>query len=83
MPFCKPEHGIETSKRPSGIGEYLEGNELRNSGFKMHYLVNVDREDVCDMKLDAEKVADFEKAVDQQVGVSCPNPPRLIPSRLN
>eukprot|EP00981_Chlorochromonas_danica_P010976 scaffold3595_cov235-Ochromonas_danica.AAC.14 len=66
LPFCKPEHGIETSKRPSGIGEYLEGNELRNSGFKMHYLVNVDREDVCDMKLDAEKVADFEKAVDQQ-----------------
>ena len=29
--------GIETKKRPSGIGEILEGNELRNSGFKLHF----------------------------------------------
>jgi hypothetical protein len=37
LPFCKPDHGILTEKRPSGIGEILEGYELRNSGFKMHF----------------------------------------------
>jgi hypothetical protein len=37
LPFCKPAHGIETKKRPSGIGEVLEGNELRNSGFKLYF----------------------------------------------
>jgi hypothetical protein len=37
LPFCKPDHGIETKKRPSGIGEILEGNELRNSGLKLHF----------------------------------------------
>jgi transmembrane 9 superfamily member 3 len=37
LPYCKPEHGIETHKKTSGIGEVLEGNELRNSGFKMHF----------------------------------------------
>jgi len=41
LPFCKPEHGIQTLKRPSGFGEILEGNELRNSGFKMHFGSNV------------------------------------------
>lgn len=37
LPFCKPALGIETKKRPSGIGEILEGNELRNSGLKLHF----------------------------------------------
>lgn len=66
LPFCKPAHGIETSKRPSGIGEYLEGNELRNSGFKMHFGEDVDRADVCSLLLDADSARQFEAAVDQQ-----------------
>ena len=37
LPFCKPEHGIETEKKASGIGEFLEGNVLRNSGLKLHF----------------------------------------------
>jgi hypothetical protein len=37
LPYCKPEHGIGTSKKASGIGEALEGNELTNSGFKLHF----------------------------------------------
>ena len=37
LPYCKPDHGITTKKRPSSIGEVLEGNELRNSGFKVHF----------------------------------------------
>lgn len=37
LPFCKPDMGVDTKKRASGIGEVLEGNELRNSGFKLHF----------------------------------------------
>ena len=66
LPFCKPSHGIETNKRPSGIGEILEGNELRNSGFKLHFAQNVDREDICDMSLDKDTAKEFESAVDNQ-----------------
>jgi hypothetical protein len=40
LPYCKPELGIETKRRPSGIGEILEGHELRNSGFKLHFASN-------------------------------------------
>ena len=49
LPYCKPDHGIDTSKRATGIGEMLEGNELRNSGFKLHFPEDVKTEDVCDM----------------------------------
>eukprot|EP01041_Mallomonas_annulata_P001899 gene1899-3678_t len=66
LPFCKPDLGIETKKRPSGIGEILEGNELRNSGFKLHFAYDVDREDVCQMELTKAQVAAFELAVEQQ-----------------
>jgi len=66
LPYCKPEHGISTAKKPSGIGEVLEGNHLQNSGFKLHYQRNVNREDVCDIMLDAASAAEFELAVDQQ-----------------
>lgn len=37
LPYCKPAHGIETKKRLAGMGEVLEGNELRNSGLKLHF----------------------------------------------
>lgn len=66
LPFCKPSHGIETAKKPSGIGEILEGNQLQNSGFKLHFGTNVDRESVCDMVLEKETAKEFESAVDNQ-----------------
>lgn len=66
LPYCKPSHGIETHKRASGIGEILEGNELTNSGLKLHFPVNIDREDVCDVTLDKKSADEFELAVDRQ-----------------
>ena len=66
LPFCHPEHGIERHKRPSGIGEILEGYELTNSGLKVHFPTDVDREMVCDMTLDEDTAGRFESAVDQQ-----------------
>jgi len=36
-------------------------------GSLLLFTANVDREDICDMKLDKETAAEFEVAVDQQV----------------
>jgi transmembrane 9 superfamily member 3 len=66
LPYCHPDHGIERHKRPAGIGEILEGYELRNSGVKMHFATDVDNEIVCEKKLSSDEVKHFEKAVDQQ-----------------
>lgn len=66
LPFCKPDHGIETHKRPSGIGELLEGNMLTNSGMKLHFKDNVERKLVCDQVLTKDTSDKFEYAVDNQ-----------------
>lgn len=66
LPYCKPEHGIETKKRSAGIGEILEGHVLTNSGLKLHFPVNIEREDVCDLVLDKESVIEFDLAVMNQ-----------------
>ncbi len=66
LPYCHPQHGIERHKRPAGVGEILEGYELRNSGVKMHFPDNVDNEEVCAMVLSKEDASKFEMAVDQQ-----------------
>lgn len=66
LPYCKPSHGIETHKRPSGIGEILEGNLLTNSGFKVHFKRDVEKEDVCDLILSKDFAGEFETAVDNQ-----------------
>ena len=66
MPYCKPDHGIDTAKRATGIGEMLEGNELRNSGFKLHFPEDVKTEDVCDMVLTKQAEADFNEAISTQ-----------------
>lgn len=66
LPYCKPDHGIDTKRKPSSIGEVLEGNELRNSGFKLHFAVDVEREVVCDTELTALDAAHFQDAIDQQ-----------------
>jgi len=66
LPYCHPEHGIERHKRPAGIGEILEGYELRNSGVKMHWATDVDNEVVCEMKLTEDQAQHFSYAVDQQ-----------------
>ena len=52
----------------SGIGEVLEGNELRNSGLKLHFKGDIVKEDVCDLELKDSAVIDsFKTAVSNQV----------------
>lgn len=66
LPYCKPDHGIDTAKRATGIGEMLEGNELRNSGFKLHFPEDVKTEDICDMVLTEQAEGDFNEAISTQ-----------------
>ena len=66
LPYCKPAHGIDVTRRVAGIGEVLEGNALHNSGLKLHFATDINREDVCDVVLDATSAAAFELAVDRQ-----------------
>lgn len=52
LPFCAPDVVGIKKKRPSGLGEILAGNELRNSGvdirFKREYVcVSRERERGC------------------------------------
>ncbi|CAM9399575.1 unnamed protein product, partial [Phaeothamnion confervicola] len=39
LPFCKPQLNVGTRKKNAGIGEILAGNELRNSGYSIHFTV--------------------------------------------
>lgn len=66
LPYCHPDHGIERRKRPAGIGEILEGYELRNSGLKMHFAQDIKNEEVCEMTLDKKSADRFISAVNQQ-----------------
>ena len=66
LPYCHPEHGIERAHRPAGIGETLEGYELRNSGLKMDFAQNVKDEEVCEMVLNEETAKKFRDATNRQ-----------------
>ena len=66
LPYCHPEHGIERAHRPAGIGETLEGYELRNSGLKMHFAQDVKNEEVCEMVLDEQTATKFREATNRQ-----------------
>ena len=65
LPFCKPSD-LETKKRPSGIGEILEGHELTNSGFLLHFATDIQSEVFCELEVDEEVAQRFETAIDQQ-----------------
>ena len=66
LPYCHPEHGIERAHRPAGIGETLEGYELRNSGLKMHFAQDIKNEEVCEMVLNEETAKQFHDATNRQ-----------------
>jgi transmembrane 9 superfamily member 3 len=65
LPFCKPTD-LETKKRPSGIGEVLEGHYLTNSGLLLHFNTNVKNDVFCEIHLDESIVSQFEHAIDEQ-----------------
>mmetsp|Transcript_35820 Transcript_35820/g.47291 ORF Transcript_35820/g.47291 Transcript_35820/m.47291 type:complete len:612 (-) Transcript_35820:410-2245(-) len=63
LPFCKPQLGLPTQKKRAGIGEILEGNELRNSGYFLAFAEDVERTVICSMTLDKLNAKAFSSAV--------------------
>ena len=37
LPFCHPDLGLEAKKKSLTIGETLEGHDLTNSGYEIHF----------------------------------------------
>ena len=64
LPYCKPELGIQLSKKTLGIGEQLEGHDLTNSGYDIHFAQDVAPTKLCSQKLDKLSAIVFASAVD-------------------
>ncbi|CAM9735509.1 unnamed protein product, partial [Ectocarpus fasciculatus] len=64
LPFCVPELVEGTKqKRPSGLGELLAGNELRNSGMDVKFKAPLPKTALCTKLLDKTSAAQFRNAV--------------------
>lgn len=62
VPFCKPS-GKTIKHKSDGVGALLEGSDLTDSGFKLHFRENQKNSVLCDKKLSADDVAEFTHAV--------------------
>lgn len=63
LPFCKPNMGLKIKKKRAGIGEMLDGHELRNSGVPMDFKRTADRLETCSTVLSKEDAKEFARAV--------------------
>eukprot|EP01114_Cavostelium_apophysatum_P019508 TRINITY_DN630_c0_g1_i1.p1 TRINITY_DN630_c0_g1~~TRINITY_DN630_c0_g1_i1.p1 ORF type:complete len:594 (-),score=172.03 TRINITY_DN630_c0_g1_i1:78-1859(-) len=65
LPFCKPEEGNIEGKM-EGLGEALQGYELRKSGIPIKFKENVEKTVVCESILTEEEADMFRTAVKHQ-----------------
>lgn len=66
LPYCVPPMAEGAKKkRPSGLGEILAGNELRNGGIDIKFKVPEAKKALCTTVLDEKKAALFRNAVEQ------------------
>ena len=64
LPYCKPELGIQLTKKALSIGEQLEGHDLTNSGYDIHFAQDVAPTKLCSQRLDKLSSMVFSSAVD-------------------
>jgi transmembrane 9 superfamily protein 3 len=64
LPFCQPEKQIES--RFEGLGEALQGYELRKSAMDFRFKENVDRKEICSKALSLKESKKFAHAVKKQ-----------------
>ena len=62
--YYQPELGIQLSKKPLSIGEQLEGHDLTNSGYDIHFGQDVPPTKLCSQYLDKISSVVFASAVD-------------------
>eukprot|EP00903_Cladosiphon_okamuranus_P013038 g12165.t1 len=66
LPFCVPNVVGFMKKRPSGLGEILAGNELRNSGVDIKFKHPQEKTPLCTKVLDEDSASEFRRAVEQK-----------------
>ncbi|KAJ8557815.1 hypothetical protein K7X08_004581 [Anisodus acutangulus] len=61
LPYCRPADG---DHKRGGLGEALGGNDLIDSRIDIKFRRDVEKRSICELKLDASKVAQFKYAID-------------------
>jgi len=64
LPFCQPEKQIESHFE--GLGEALQGYELRKSAMPLRYKENIDRKEICSKILSLSESKKFQHAIKNQ-----------------
>lgn len=61
LPYCHPADG---DHKRGGLGEVLGGNDLIDSRIDIKFKRDVEKRSICELKLDASKIAQFKYAID-------------------
>jgi hypothetical protein len=61
---AQPELGVLVDKKEQSLGEQLEGHDLTNSGFQIHFMQDVPVTKLCSQTLDRETALVFGAAVE-------------------
>jgi len=64
IPYCKPDHGIDSVRKSHSLGEQLEGHELHNSGYHLHFGTMQKEVKVCTLTLDDTTRSIFNEAIE-------------------
>ena len=64
IPYCKPDDGIDTVRKSHSLGEQLEGHELHNSGYHLHFGTMQKSVKVCTLELDDKTRSRFNNAIE-------------------
>ncbi|KAH0658951.1 hypothetical protein KY285_029258 [Solanum tuberosum] len=61
LPYCRPGDGYH---KQGGLGEVLGGNALIDSRIDIKFKRDVEKRSICELELDASKIAQFKYAID-------------------
>ncbi|XP_060216927.1 transmembrane 9 superfamily member 1-like [Lycium barbarum] len=61
LPYCRPADG---DHKRVGLGESLGGNDLIDSQIDIKFKRDVEKRSICELKLDASKIAQFKYAIE-------------------
>jgi len=64
LPYCPPQKVVETSME--GLGEALQGYELRKSAVKIYFKRNMQETEICPKALTQREVGQFISAIKRQ-----------------
>ncbi|KAK8795624.1 hypothetical protein WA158_000281 [Blastocystis sp. Blastoise] len=63
LPFCKPDLPKDLEVKTGGISEVIEGHLLQNSGIKLLFKKDIEKEDLCQMNLNEIETESIQYAI--------------------